>query len=86
MKKLIERIQKYFLHRKISKMMIPFLWELNSRETRDQIRFRLSKMVGTELRDNTDADMVQSGCMSFSGYSVKRKKEINIMIGTRDKK
>ena len=51
MKKIIERILQYFFNRKISKIMKPFLWELNSRETRDQIRFRLSKMIGTELNN-----------------------------------
>jgi hypothetical protein len=87
MKKLIEKIQKYFYSKKISKMIMEdFLFDFNDRETREKIRVRLNKMMKTELRDATDPDLVQSGGMRFRGYSSKRKKEINIIINTQSTK
>jgi hypothetical protein len=81
MKNLIEKIQKYFYSRKISKMIMEdFLFDFNDHKTREKIRVRLSKMMKTELRDATDPDFVQIGGMCFRGYSSKRKKEINIII------
>lgn len=83
MKTLINKIRTYFLNRKIEKMMNDFLWSMNTSQAREQIRIRLNKILGAELTDETTPEGVDSGIMTFCGYSEKRKKIMNIIINTR---
>jgi hypothetical protein len=82
-KNLIDKINQYFINRKIVKMMEGYLWSMNTSQTREGIRIRLNKIVDTELTDVSTTNEIDNGSMTFSGYSEKRKKVINITINTR---
>jgi hypothetical protein len=67
--------------KKIENTLLEVLWEQNDPITRDKVKNSFSKILGFEVKDVSNPEMIDRGFAEFSGYDPKTKRVVDITIG-----
>lgn len=70
--------------KKIENTLLEVLWEQNDQKTRDSIKERFSKILGFEVKDVSNIEMIDRGFAQFQGYDSKTKRVVDITLGPSD--
>jgi hypothetical protein len=67
--------------KKIEHVLLEVLWEQNDPITRDKVTNKFTEILGFQVKDVSNPEMIDGGFAQFEGYDPKNKRVVDITIG-----